>query len=393
MHGKNPLLGVWSVFGTYVLLTLIAVKLGAVGTVLEGMGQLLTGSVYQLTQGKTTFLMMVPTIIAVVVLELPCTIGAGIFQGVLLGKTSKHSVSEFFKNMTEGNHFFKFFVLVLAEELFARGLFLGLLPQIPALSGTFAFYVLFLLGNGIWALVHLSNFKNPEDRHWMRTLPQFVAGIFFTYIFVKYGLLAAVLAHFASNAILFAFHKIQRVDGVDALLMIYTGVCAAVSYLLMEKPLTDALPWLANEPVFELPGWGFWDYVKISVFIPSCFGLVFGFLLYDRGEVKKDKKSLGPFGYAVAIPLVLAIMFGLYAFLGLFISNVPYRILVLAILFAFLQQGASGSAVARTFWAGLPNVYITMCVLQALGFWASAGWLLVNALISAPREVLNKYDD
>ena len=393
MHGKNPLLGVWSVIGTYALLVLVAVKLGAVGTVLDGMGTLLTGGVHQLTQEQATFLMMIPTIIAVVVLELPATIAAGIFQGVLLGVGGKHGVSEMFKNMTEGNHFFKFFILVLAEELFARWLFLGLLPQVPFLSGTFAFYVLFLLGNGIWALVHLSNFKNPQDRHWLRVLPQFVAGIFFTYIFVKYGLLAAVLAHFASNAILFAFHKIQRVSGADALIMIYMGVCASVSYILMDKPLTDVLAWLANEPTFELPGWGFWDYVKVSVFIPSIFGLVFGFLLYDRGEVKKDKKRLGPIGYAVAIPLALAIMYGLYALLGLVISDVPYRILVLAILFAFLQQGASGSAMARTFWTGLPNVYVSMCILQALGWWPSIAWLAVHAIISAPKEILDKYDD
>jgi Na+-translocating ferredoxin:NAD+ oxidoreductase RnfE subunit len=90
---------------------------------------------------------------------------------------------------------------------------------------------------------------------------------------------------------------------------------------------------------------------------------------------------------------VLAMIYGLYAVLGLFIASVPYRILVLAILFAFLHQGASGSAVARTFWTGLPNLYISMCVLQAIGWWAGVGWLCVTAMIGIPKTMLDKYDD
>lgn len=392
MSEEKPLLGLWSSVGTYALLVIFAFNYGSIGIVLSEMGMLLTGSVHQISQEQASLLVMVPIVIAVVALELPATIAAAIFQGALLGKSGTHSVSEMFKGMTEGNHFFKFFILVLAEELFARWLFLGLLTQIPFLSGTFAFYVLFLLGNGIWALVHLKNFSNENDRHWLRVLPQFVAGIFFTYIYVKYGLLAVVLTHFASNAIIFAFHKIRQVKSSDALTMIYLAVCTFVSFLLMDKPLADVLVWFVSEPVFELPSWDFWDYVIFSVFISSIFGLMTSLLLYDRDEVKNKQIHFSPLAHVIFIPLTVAVMYGLYILLGYVISDVPYRILALAILLAFLHQGTSGSAVARTFWLGLPSVYFSICILHALGWWPSMAWLAISTIVHMPKKVIETYE-
>ncbi len=395
MSDSNKALGVLSALGTFALLAFIAVKTQAIGTAGSELLIFLLGGVNQIASNDTAFLMMFPIIITVVVLELPATILTGIFQAKFLGKSGKHGLTELFREMGEGNHFFTFFVLVLAEELFARWLFLGALTKIPFLSGAVAFYTLFLIGNGIWALVHLSNFKEEKDRKMLRVLPQFVAGVFFTYVFVKYGLLAVVLTHFASNAVLFAFHKIQRVNVIDALIVGYAALCAGVSYWLTEKPITDVLPWFANNPTFMLNGWEFWDYLKVSVFLSSCFVIVFGFLLYDRGAVHKQKegKEITLPVYLLGIAIVIGLLYGLYALLGLFIASVPYRILVLAILFTFLQKGASGSSVARSFWTGLPNVYITMCVLQALGFWLAVGYVLAEAIIELPRLALLKRDD
>lgn len=395
MHDSNKTLGVISALGTFGLLVFIAVKTRAISTAGSEFLTFLSGGVNQIVSNDTMFLMMFPVILAIVVLELPTTIFAGILQAKILGKSGKHALSEMFERLGDGNHFFTFFVLVLVEELFARWLFLGILTRIPFLSGTVAFYALFLIGNGIWALVHLSNFKESKDRKTLRVLPQFVAGTFFTYIFVKYGLLAVVLTHFASNAVLFAFYKIQRVNLIDALIVGYAALCAGVSYWLIEKPIADILPWFANSPTFILSGWEFWDYPKISVFLSSCFVIIFGLLLYDRGVVHQQKKGkeIGLPVYFIGIAIVIGLLYGLYTLLGLFITSVPYRILVLAILFTFLQKGASGSAVARSFWTGLPNVYITMCVLQALGFWLAVGYVLAETVIEIPRLALLKRDD
>lgn len=392
MKTENKLFGCFSALATFVIMALVAWKTEVFGTVISELVLFMSGGFREIANNHTTFLMMFPVILAVVVLKLPCVVCASVLQAKILGRSGKHELSEFFKNMGEGNHFFTFFVLVLSEELSARWFFLGLLTKITFLSGTVAFYVLFLIGNSLWALIHLSNFKEEKDQNILRVLPQFVAGIFFTYIFVKYGLLAAILTHFASNAVLFATHKVQRINLVDGLIFGYGALCLSISYVLMEKPLIDVLPWFADNPVLRLEGWEFWDYVKVSVFFSSFFVVVFGLLLYDRGEAGK-KKDIRPIFYIVGIPIVIGLLYGIYALLGLFISNVPYRILVLAIVFTFLQKGASGSAIARTFWKGLPDTYITMCILQALGFWPAFGWIAVETVIQAPRFILNKFDD
>jgi hypothetical protein len=395
MNESKKLLGSLSALGTFGLMALIAWKSDVFGMVISELTIFMSGGFREVASNHTTFLMMFPVILAVVVLELPCTICAAVIQAKILGKSGKHALDDFFKKMGEGNHFFTFFVIVLLEELFARWFFLGLLTKIFFLSGTIAFYALFLIGNGVWSLIHLSNYKEEKDRNILRVLPQFVAGAFFTYVFVKYGLLAAILAHFASNAVVFAVHKVQRINVVDGLIVGYGVLCAAISYALIEKPLIDVLPWFADSPVFRLQGWEFWDYVKVSVFLSSCFVVVFGLLLYDRGEARKKKsdKDIGLIGYIIGIPIAIGLLYGIYALLGLFIANVPYRVLVLAILFTFLQKGASGSAVARTFWSGLPETYVTMCILQALGFWPALGWVVVETAIHTPRLILNKLDD
>jgi hypothetical protein len=248
--------------------------------------------------------------------------------------------------------------------------------------------MLFLIGNGIWALIHLSNYNEEKDREILRVLPQFTAGIFFTYVFVKYGLFEVILAHFASNAVLFAMHKVENINIGDVLIVGYYIACASISYALIDKPLIDILPWFADNLVFRLQGWEFWDYVKVSVFLSSFLVLVFDLLMYDRGKVGQNK--LGFTDYIIGIMIVNLLLYGTYALLGLFIINTPYLVLVIAILFTFLQRGASGSAMARTFWSGLPSVYVTICILQALGFWPAIGWVAVRTAIDVPRIILNK---
>ncbi len=394
MEGKKTL-GVFSAIGTFVLLALIAWKAGVFGMVIGELVLFISGGFREIAVNHTSFLMMFPVILAVVVIELPCCIGAAVLQAKILGKSGKHALVDFFDKMVEGNHFFSFFVMVIIEELFARWFFLGLLTKIPFLSGVVAFYTLFLIGNGIWALIHLDNFEEEKDRKTLRVLPQFVAGLFFTYVFVKYGLLAVVLAHFASNAVLFATHKVQRVNLVDGIIVGYAALCAVVCYLLMHKPLADILPWFSDNPVFRLQGWEFWDYVLFSVFLSASFVIVFGVLLYDQGDAgkKESDESPGIIRLIIVIPFVIGLLYGTYALLGLFIASVPYRVLVLAILFTFIQKGMSGSAVARTFWVGLPDIYISMCILQALGFWPAIAWIALDTIVQAPRIILNRIND
>ena len=170
----------------------------------------------------------------------------------------------------------------------------------------------------------------------------------------------------------------------------------------MEKPLRDILQWFAYNPTFQLEGWYFWDYVKVDVFIGSLLNIIISLLLYDRGEagnVLPQKKSEDTaiiailISVSIFIALYIGIAYALYEFLGLFITNTPYRVLIIAILYTFLQKGASGSAITRAFLKGLPNMYITICILQALGFWFSFGWIAITIIINIPELILTHYDD
>jgi hypothetical protein len=54
------------------------------------------------------------------------------------------------------------------EELLTRWLFLGAIPYVFGLHGPISFYVLFLVGNILWALIHLLNYRDREDRNPLR---------------------------------------------------------------------------------------------------------------------------------------------------------------------------------------------------------------------------------
>lgn len=395
MDNQKKFLGALSALLTYAALFAIALHTKAFDIIKPELAALLSGNFQAIEMSQTSFLMMFPVMLAVVSIELPCNIGAGVFQSIVLGKSGKHAVAEELSNLGEGNHFFSFFIVCLIEELFARELFLGLLPKLSFLSGPVAFYVLFFIGNSIWALIHLPNYRKESDRKVLRVLPQFVAGVFFTYIFIKFGLLAAILTHFASNAVIFAFYKTQRIRPADLMIIIYSGICAWATYSLMTKPISDILPWFANNPQFKLVHWEFWDYVKVSIFISAFFKIAFGIMLYDQRdtESKPEKGKTSLLGFIFGMAIFIGISYVIYALLGFVTDSVPYRILLLAIILTFLQKGSSGSALARTFWVGLPDTYVTICIIQALGFFPAIGWAVLELLVQIPLIVLSKIKD
>lgn len=398
---KRKHLGTLSMLGTFVLFAYISHVTGSFTTVLHEMYFFISGRVFEIPHGRFVLSEMLPVLFAVIVLELPFCFGAGfLVENILSKRKGGHALTSKFEDTEKKYYFFHHVSVVSLEELGARWFFLGILANIPFLSGTIAFYILFLLGNSVWALIHLTNFEDERDQHPLRTLPQFVSGFFLGYVFVKYGLFATILTHIASNSILFAKFKVQKFTLFNAYIIAYTALCAAVSFLSMTKPLTNVLPWFTENPQFLLDGWGFWDYLKISVCVTSCLVFVSALLLYDysdAGEEGEQEVNISPLVRVVmmvgAIPLVVGLMYGAYALLGLFIPSIPQRILAIAIIYNCLWQGGRGSSTARTFWVGLPEVYISICLLQALGFWGAVALVFIETLIHTPRIVLAKLNN
>lgn len=94
-------------------------------------------------------------------------------------------------------------VIVFLEELLARGL-LFWLPLYLSGYNIVVFYVFWILSNGIWALLHLGNYKEGDRSLWS-VLPQFIGGLFIeSYAFLKFGFWVAYAVHLFYDFILFA---------------------------------------------------------------------------------------------------------------------------------------------------------------------------------------------
>jgi hypothetical protein len=94
----------------------------------------------------------------------------------------------------------KIAAIVLFEEFYTRWFFLGALTSLAWLDGPIAFYALFLISNGAWALVHLTNFSKGA-RNPLRVVPQFILGFPTTVMFLRYGLPGAFAGHFIWNMV------------------------------------------------------------------------------------------------------------------------------------------------------------------------------------------------
>ncbi len=390
-HHFSPL-GVYTAIATCLILAIVAYKLNAYPKVFNGLSLLLSGNVDEIKHNPHVALSaMVPVLLAVIVIKMFIAIPTVLAIEKILGSTSSPSTPGMFSNMTSGNHFYSFFVLVIVEELFARGLFLGLLPKIPLLSGTIAFYALFLLGNGIWAMFHIYNFDNRKDRNVLRVLPQFIGGVFLTFVFVRYGLFAAILAHFGYNMVIFAIYKVQKVSWATCLSILYEAVCAATAFVLMTKPVGDISVWFSSNPTFALPGWGYWDYFKAVMFICSCLAGIATLLAYDHTDVYTDAdgNATPPLKSMVYAPFGILLMFGVYSVLGLVVPYAPTRMIIVSIVLLLVTRSSSSSAVARTFWVDVPTLFLVLCLIQAFGVWLSMVWVLMSAVIGLPSHFLS----
>lgn len=392
MDSTPKLLGLCSLVLTLLLLMCAAAVLGDTGLVWRDLALFLTGRALEIPREPNGLMDVGAAALVLLAIDVPLGLLTVILLKSLFARTDGHAVSEALETLPEdGYPFLKFFVLVVAEELLARGLFLGLFTW-PFADSSLAFYAFFLIGNGLWSALHLGNFKNGQERQVLRVLPQFIGGVFFSYIFLKFGLLAAVLYHFAHNAVLFAAHKVQRLSRVDFAITGYSLFCAFASLALMKKSPAEALVWLHDPQAFALAGWGFWDYLKLAVFVGGCLDVAAGLLMYDRGNAgKKSEASL--YQYVFGLPLVVGLVHGAYAVCRHLVVRASRRMLYLSIALSFAQQGRSGSAMARTFWTAIPDAFISICIFQALGFWASIAYVLVEFLIWWPKVIMIEHDD
>jgi hypothetical protein len=385
--------GAYSMLGLTLIVSALAWYFGGFQIVASELPAFLKGHALELSRGNQIF----ATSLSVIVVSIGCAILSAVLVSCLVGSSDgEHAVAKELANMSPGNQFGNLLLVVLLEELIARWFFLGLLTKINFLSGPSGFYALFFLGNAVWAAVHLTNFMDPKDRSLWRVLPQFVAGVLFTYVFVKFGFFVGVAVHLGYNALLFSLHKREPVTWEDVAMTVYSGMLALFAYSCITKPMTDLSFWFNDsEATFVIPGWGHWDYFKSAVFLQMTLSFVFGALLFDRPlplEEQEDKDS-NPLRYLLVIAgafLVVLSYYGLYWVSGLLTTNTEVRVILVAVLLACCDRGRSGSSVARSFWCTVPSVFVSLCVLEAVGFWWGGTLVFLSYLINLPLLALNK---
>lgn len=393
-------IGYWTAFGTYCVLAVAAYHLSPVQPVINDMIQLYTGEVEAIRTGDRSFYAMLPVLLWVLVLDFPVTFFGLFISGLIAGEAqgSHYGESRFVPSPQAGKYFLRFFGLVILEELFARWLFLGVLMKIPILPVEIRFFILFLLGNSIWALIHLYNYEHDADRHVIRVLPQFIGGVFYTYLFLKFGLLTCTLAHFGFNALLFSLHKVHTVEFEDVLDTFLNLVYVVVAYVFLEKPAADLTVWLTAKEIAPLPGWKIQDYLWATILLSSSMTVVANILLYDRkrnineegGRGSITEWIVGTVLLMLMIPLVYGINYGAFWVAGWVISEVQFQLLFAAILLACMSTTHSGSATMRQFWISIPNTFLFICITQALGWKGALMFISMLVLLDLPSMLVKR---
>lgn len=307
-------------------------------------------------------------------------------------------------------------LIIIGEEVIARWLLVGFIPSIlPVLNNTVSLYVLMIIGNTAWALLHIPNYKDGNP---LRTATQFVPALMYNAVFLRFGLLGSLLLHFTFDCVIWAGDSEQKFNAVDVLMIVWSGFLAWLMWIQMEHPLTDILVWLRNPETLALPGWEFWDYLKMDLFIAAAGAFVFDLMLYDKPDIgtstsssgakpNLNLSSSGPLGALIVLVIgavlaigglfiafgfSLAFVYGCFAVSGLFVKEIGYRIILASIFSLFLTSANSKSAVARSFFLGIPDLFVTIAVISILGWQAAFAYLVIMSAINLPRYILQAAD-
>lgn len=379
-------LGGLTLLGLLALLLVITLATGVnYGAIVHNIVLLLNGNVDKISSGSEIGLFSTATeMMAVVLIQIAIAVlAASIFSG----KPKSYDSDAIAKMLDRGP--WLIFAVVLMEELFARGLFLYVLPLF--FPGKVAFYVLFILGNGIWAAIHLGNFKDKNERSILVVIPQFLGGIAFTYIFVRFGLVVTILTHYFYDVVIMSAMKEKDSFAVNFVNGLYYLILGVILYFIAKANgvhLDTLSPWL-NGQLVPLDGYGFFGYVLVLMLVNCIFGVVINALLLDSSDVDKDTykniANLKGIGFLItmsiiAILQVAVILFGNWLF-GLVITSVAVRAVVLTIALSMIAKTSSGSAMARATLVNLPMTFIIVVAFSVLGFWTAFGIALIGSLI------------
>lgn len=372
---------IWTMAGTLILLTIAGVVTSGFSRAFSAVTSFVTLNAVRpesLGLSASSF----GSLAAMTVISLPFAALAGVIVQKICGDARQEPT--FFQDIVHAPLFAITVSTIIAEELFARLLFIGVGGYFW--HGQIATYVLFLVGNGLWALVHLSNYRDPRDRQILRVLPQFVGGIFLTATFLQWGFFAALLVHLAYDMVLFSWDRRNIFGTAEIGAIILNIVWLVLGLVFVGKPLSDLTHWASFTGSFAISGWGFWNYFWAVLVIEGGLTIVGDLLAFDFEESEEVVDLPDRVLYSA---LMVVMLLGGYWLISLLTANVLDRLLVLAIALLFFSTSGSGSNLARMFWTGIPSMMFLLCTILAVdGFWAKVALMLILFLINIPEELI-----
>lgn len=354
---------VWTMLGTWAVLMTFAIFTDGFVDFWQVLGNLLSGDANMAQLHSGELVRMAPTIAAMVSIDILLMIPIALFvSAVVKIDKKKDKRAGMFRADKPKEQYAVIMTTLGFEELFARWLFLGVIGQLAWFADSnVAFYVLFFVGNGLWAAVHLANIAKKDQEFPIKkfhqmvvfVLPQFIGGILITAIYLPYGIVGALIAHIVFDMVLFASDRVDVFNRGEKLVTAYHSVIAAICLTLFHVngngSLLDMKRWLNDDITsFTIPGWTFWDYALAVAGLMCAVIVGLEVLLYDReggakhGEFLKDWLRLGTFMAAACFIAKGAV--------GMTYLSLGGVVITLAICSTFFVKSRSGSGIARLFW-------------------------------------------
>lgn len=392
--GKQKASAIWTMFGSWLALTLYATWTGGFVDFWHAVEPLITfnASIDQFHTGDTT--RMAPTIAAMVVIDLVLVIPIGIVvSNVVKLNKDDHGGNKMFDTKKSRKHLYLFILVTLfLEELYARWLNIGVPAALGWLAAAVVLYLMFLIGNFTWAYVHLANIKNKDIKltgfqKVVFVMPQFFGGILITAVYLPYGLFGAFIAHVVYDMVLFVSSRVDVFNLGEKLLCGFYAVVAGVSGYMFYGPgdqsLSDMRHWFTNgitPGAFALPGWQFSDYLWVTLMLYAGIRLLMEVLLFDHeshGNFRSLFRHLGWHigAFLLACKLIVPFIFGWGTTLPL-----VGIIASLALLTPLFVRSGSGSGVGRSFWDALLCKSLVIAALLSVN--GSQVFYLIGAVLA-----------
>lgn len=307
-----------------------------------------------------------------------CILLGGVISTGITLIINGHALADMIASLEKKFNFYNFFCVVLLEELFARWLCLEVLPKY-LLPNPIVFPILFILGNLAWVAIDYHLHGNP----WWR-IDALAAGICYSVVFLKYGLLAAILSHLISNSLLLILHQVEKVgQDKDVITFMYSLILGVlgISYLRYLGCGTDK----------QISDMGFLDCFAWSVAI--LFALTAISTSLDQGQVTKKGNNVKlPKVWEVFLGIfLLGLLAGLgYLILGIFCQDMLSRAFLIAMGISFFSKPSSGSGRVRGFWSLFASSAVFLTILEAIGG-AVIAVMLGHMVLRVPLVLLARH--